>query len=193
MRPLRGHDGTRHDGWDSDIVDLIPALRAFARTFCRNIPDADDLVQETLMKGIAALDQFTPGTKMKSWLFTIMRNTFNTRIKAYVREAPGAEKCISERSIMMASQEWSLKVRELKLAIERLPQQQREVLILIGLLGTSYDDTAEICGCAVGTVKSRLSRGRLRLLEELREESLHTLFETSPVESVFSQRHFGRH
>lgn len=145
------------------------------------------------MKGIAALDQFTPGTNMKSWLFTIMRNTFNTRIKAYVREAPGALHCISENSVMMASQEWSLKAGELKLAIQRLPQQQREALILIGLLGSSYEDAAEICGCALGTVKSRLNRARSKLLEELKEESSHSLFETPSVESGSSHRTIGRH
>ena len=75
----------------ADIVRLIPALRAFARTFCRNPSDADDLVQETLMKALANLDKFEPGTKLKSWLFTIMRNTFYTRAKVLGREAPGIE------------------------------------------------------------------------------------------------------
>src|SRR3954465_705957 len=87
---------------DPDIVSLIPALRAFARTFCRDSTNADDLVQETLTKGIAAIDRFEPGTNMKSWLFTIMRNTFYTRIKAYTREAPGLLDCVSGMPITPA-------------------------------------------------------------------------------------------
>ncbi len=80
-----------------DVVDLIPALRAFARTFCPDPSDADDLVQETLTKALANMDKYQAGTRMKSWMFTIMRNTFYTRIKTYVREAPGAAACVSER------------------------------------------------------------------------------------------------
>ncbi|MBE0693284.1 MAG: hypothetical protein IH590_09270, partial [Aquamicrobium sp.] len=74
----------------AEIVDLIPALRAFARTFYRETTEADDLVQETLTRALASLHQFRPGTSMKSWLFTIMRNAFYTRIKVETREAPGA-------------------------------------------------------------------------------------------------------
>ncbi len=94
------------------IVDLIPALRAFARTFCRVPEDADDLVQETLIKGLANIDKFEPGTRMKSWLFTIMRNTYYTRIKAAVREGPGLLDCASQRPISEATQEWSVQSRE---------------------------------------------------------------------------------
>ncbi|MFU0505210.1 sigma-70 family RNA polymerase sigma factor [Pseudaminobacter sp. NGMCC 1.201702] len=184
MRPPRKADRSRQRDSDDEIVSLIPALRAFARTFCHEVSDADDLVQETLTKGLAAIDQFSPGTSLKSWLFTIMRNTFYTRIKSYMREAPGRIDCISGKPVMMASQEWSIRALELKHAIQRLPQQQREVLVLIGVLGTSYEDTAGICGCAVGTVKSRLSRARLRLLDELGEKSLQTLFETSVVSTA---------
>jgi RNA polymerase sigma-70 factor (ECF subfamily) len=162
---------------DPAIVDLIPALRAFARTFCRNQADADDLVQETLAKGIANIDKYEPGTRMKSWLFTIMRNTYNTRIKVAVREAPGLLDCASARPIAEATQEWSVQGREVAEAVERLPEHQREVLMLIGVLGVSYEETAEICGCAVGTVKSRLNRARAGVLEALGETSSRSLVE----------------
>src|SRR5690554_2156116 len=92
---------------DSEIVELIPALRAFARTFYRDVNDADDLVQETLTKGLSHLHQFEAGTSMKSWLFTIMRNTFYTRIKMAKREAPGSADCVSARPVVNATQEWS--------------------------------------------------------------------------------------
>lgn len=155
----------------SDFTDLIPALRAFARTFCRNSVDADDLVQETLMKGIAAVDSFQPGTNLKSWLFTIMRNTFYTRAKLAQRESPGLMDCASARPTMPASQDWSQRGREIAQAIDELPEDQRQVIMLIGVLGVSYDDAATICHCAIGTIKSRLNRARARLLHNLGEPS----------------------
>ena len=167
----------RSDEADVSIVDLIPALRAFARTFCRDADDADDLVQETLTKGIANIDKFEPGTRMKSWLFTIMRNTYYTQIKITVREAPGLLDCVSSRPVSEASQEWSVQSREVRDAIQQLPEHQREVLMLIGVLGMSYEDTADICRCAVGTVKSRLNRARAGVLEYLGESSPRTLVE----------------
>ena len=155
----------------AEIVQLIPALRAFARTFYREANEADDLVQETLTRALASIHQFRPGTSMKSWLFTIMRNAFYTKVRIETREAPGAAECVSQRPAADATQEWSARGREMERAIQRLPEQQREVLMLIGVLGVSYDEAARICGCAMGTVKSRLNRARLRLLEELGEES----------------------
>jgi RNA polymerase sigma factor (sigma-70 family) len=139
--------------------------------------DADDLVQETLTKGLANLDKFEPGTRMKSWLFTIMRNTHYTRIKAAAREAPGLLNCASGRPICEASQDWSMQSKEVHAAIQTLPSHQREVLILIGVLGVSYEETAEICDCAVGTVKSRLSRARAGVLAALGETSSQALVE----------------
>ena len=162
---------------ETAIVDLIPALRAFARTFCRDQSDADDLVQETLTKGIANIDKFEPGTRMKSWLFTIMRNTFYTRVKTYMREAPGLLECASGRLVEEASQEWTVRSKEVHAAINRLPPHHREVLVLIGVLGVSYEETADICGCAVGTVKSRLNRARTSVLEDLGERSPGTMIE----------------
>jgi RNA polymerase sigma factor (sigma-70 family) len=174
---------TRTNGHDRDqqpaIVDLIPALRAFARTFCRDSSDADDLVQETLTKGIANLDKFEPGTRLKSWLFTIMRNTFYTAVKTYHREAPGSLDCASGRLTSEATQEWSVRGKEVHAAISRLPECHREVLVLIGVLGMSYEETAEICGCAVGTVKSRLNRARLKVLADLGEPSSETVVEST--------------
>lgn len=153
----------------ADVVALLPALRAFARTFCKNPNDADDLVQETMLKGIANLDKFKPGTRLKSWLFTIMRNTFYTQIRVRNRETPGEEDCVASTPQTDATQDWSVRGRELQDAISRLPQHYGEVLVLVLVLGESYEDTAEICGCATGTVKSRVNRARQLLLEELGE------------------------
>jgi RNA polymerase sigma factor (sigma-70 family) len=161
----------------SEFVELIPALRAFARTFCSDPTDADDLVQETLTRGLANLDQFEAGTRLKSWLFTIMRNAFYTRRKSSIREAPGGSECASSRPIHDATQEWSVRGKEVVTAINRLPRTHREVLVLIGVLGVGYEEAAHICGCAVGTVKSRLNRARADLLQNLGESSPQSLIE----------------
>jgi RNA polymerase sigma factor (sigma-70 family) len=165
--------------WDAkrEIAALIPALRAFARTLVRNPYDADDLVQETLVKGIANSHRFQPGTSLKSWLFTILRNTFYTNIKITNREHPGAAGCISETCILLPGQEWSIRGLELKEALERLPDDQREVLVMIGVLGISYEEAAVICGCAVGTIKSRLNRARNRMLGYLAATDADELLE----------------
>lgn len=168
-----------------EIADLIPALRAFARTLVRNPFDADDLVQETLLKGIANVHRFTPGTSLKSWLFTILRNTFYTSIKISNREHPGATDCVSGDCAILPGQEWTIRGRELRVALDRLPHDQREVLILIGVLGASYEEAAEICGCAMGTIKSRLNRARTRMLEYLEAEDVRDLFEEhEPIRGV---------
>lgn len=165
-----GHKQTIYRPND-EIVELIPALRAFARTFYYDTNDADDLVQETLTKAIARIHQFTPGTNMKSWLFTIMRNTFYTKIRVQKRETPGSADCASLRVAVDSTQEWSMKGKELSRALHRLSPLQREVLVLIGVMGVSYEDAAVILGCAIGTVKSRLNRARWKLLQELGEDS----------------------
>lgn len=167
-----------------EIVEMLPALRAFARTFCKNTYDADDLVQETLTKALAASDQFTPGTRMKSWLFTIMRNTFYTSAKKRLREPIGGEDCVSSVPIMAATQEWSCRGHELQEALHRLPAPHRQVLMLIGVLGVSYAETAEICGCEIGTVKSRLSRAKASLAAELGESGPAAASSASEIRTV---------
>lgn len=153
------------------VVELIPALRAFARTLCSRSDEADDLVQETLTKAIANLNQFQPGTKLKSWLFTIMRNTFNTNYRKASREKVGLPSELFEKLAVQPSQEWSVRAEEVRSALLRLPRTQREILLIVVLAGESYEDAAEICNCAVGTVKSRLFRARRRLLVELGEDT----------------------
>jgi len=156
---------------EDEVVALIPALRAFARTFCANTSDADDLVQETLTKALSKIHQFTPGTRLKSWLFTIMRNTYCSRHKIARREPTGKLYCVASHVGSLPRQEWLLRKRELLEAIHRLPQSQREVIVAVGVLGMNYKEAAEACGCEVGTVKSRLSRARRQLLEDLGEQT----------------------
>ncbi|QCP85665.1 sigma-70 family RNA polymerase sigma factor [Cereibacter sphaeroides] len=150
-----------------DVVDLIPALRAYARSLSRNQSDADDLVQETLLKAIANVDKFQPGTRLRAWLFTILRNTFYTRIRVSARERTGAADCVSGEMSVQPSQEWTVRGRELMAAIDRLPPHYREILILVVMLGESYEEAARICDCAIGTVKSRVSRARQLVMNDL--------------------------
>jgi RNA polymerase sigma-70 factor (ECF subfamily) len=162
--PSQQPSGHRDDG---EIVELIPALRAFARTFCREPTDADDLVQETLTKAIANIDKFKPGTRMKSWLFTIMRNTFCTHYRRSKREQVGLDQAVADTPIE-PRQEWAVRQTELRKALHRLPPRQRQALVLV-TLGTSYEETARLCDCEIGTVKSRVNRARQELLTELGE------------------------
>ncbi|MBB4008646.1 sigma-70 family RNA polymerase sigma factor [Allorhizobium taibaishanense] len=154
-----------------EIVSLIPALRAFAHSFCKTPEDVDDLVQETLTRALANVDKFDPGTKLKSWLFTIMRNTFCTRFRKRQREVVGIEPGFLDTLSVGPTQEWTTRAVEVREALSRLPTHQREIIILVVMLGESYETAAEVSGCAVGTVKSRLNRARQRLFQELGEET----------------------
>lgn len=164
--------GREQGALDGPIVELIPALRAFAWTLVRNHQQVDDLVQETLMKALANVHRFEPGTNLRSWLFTIMRNSFYNNIKISARERTGAADCVSSEVISSGTQEWSLRGSEVVEAIRHIPEPYRETLILVVALGESYKSAARICNCAVGTVKSRVSRARVLVMEELGETSV---------------------
>ncbi|KRD58937.1 sigma-70 family RNA polymerase sigma factor [Ensifer sp. Root278] len=145
---------------ETQVVDLIPALRAFARTFVTSSFEADDLLQETLFRALRGIDGFEPGTNLKSWLFTIMHNAFRTQYKLRRREAPGVIDCAELPIPMAPPQEWCVLNCELRTALETLAPVHREVLVLVAGYGLSYKEAADICDCAVGTIKSRLSRAR---------------------------------
>lgn len=164
-----------------DVVELIPALRAFARSLCRDVDHADDLVQETLVRGIANLDKFEAGTRLKSWLFTIMRNIFYTKIKIARREVPGALGCVSEQPWTSETQEWTIRSREVARAIDSLPKEQRQVIVSVCITGISYQEAAETSGCEVGTIKSRISRARAKLAAELGDQTSSQAAEANAV------------
>lgn len=145
------------------LVEMIPALRAFARTFYSQREDAEDLVQETLMKALANREKYVPYSPLKSWLFTIMRNTFCTRIRIQKREAPGLTECVSPTASVKPSQELTLEAHDVQIAMETLPIKYRRVLMLVVLEGKSYERTSRLCECSIGTVKSRLHRARHKL------------------------------
>ncbi len=153
------------------LVDLLPTLRAYAWSLAKNGADADDLVQETLLKAIANESKFQKGTNLRAWLFTIMRNTFYNRVHAAKRERTSAADCVSGTVSTPDTQEWSVFGGELMDVIRRLPDQYREVLILVVMLGESYEEAANLCGCAVGTIKSRVNRARALVVDELNQET----------------------
>ena len=152
------------------VVGLIPALRVFSRSLCRNVTEADDLVQETLLRGIEKHTLFQPGTNLRAWLFTIMRNRFySSRIKLG-REPTGGADCVSaEPQGHNDGQYWHLRMCELDRALQALPVHYRETIMLIGVLGESYQTAAGILGCDIGTVKSRMNRARTALRDKIGE------------------------
>jgi RNA polymerase sigma factor (sigma-70 family) len=149
------------------VIDLLPKMRAYARALTRDRTDADDLVQETLTKALRHHDRFAEGTQLKAWLFTIMRNTHFSAVKKFTRERPGAEDCVAGDVTVEPVHDTVIAHKETLAAIDRLPEPYREMLILVVMLGESYEDAAALCGCAVGTVKSRVNRARRMVMADL--------------------------
>lgn len=152
---------------EAQIVILVPALTAFARSFQKQQFDVDDLVQETIVKALRNLDGFEPGTRLKSWLFTIMRNTFCTRFKLDRREVSGLEESIFLRPCVQPDQEWRLVGQELERACGRLPEPYKSAFNFVLIDGRSYEEAAEHFHCPAGTIKSRVNRARQHLAREL--------------------------
>ncbi|SFD29017.1 sigma-70 family RNA polymerase sigma factor [Tropicimonas isoalkanivorans] len=150
-----------------DVVELMPALRAYAYALSRNRHDADDLVQETLVKALANLSSFTPGTRLRAWLFTIMRNTFYNHASRSGREVTGLDVAASLQSPIEETQEWTMRGKELLEAINRLPNHYRETLVLVVVVGVSYEEAARLCDCEIGTIKSRVNRARSMIMTDL--------------------------
>jgi RNA polymerase sigma-70 factor (ECF subfamily) len=156
--------------WRFDVIALIPALRAFAWSLSRNGSDADDLVQDTLIKAWTNREKFEPGTNLRAWLFTILRNTYYTAAMRRRRETADPEGRHAAGVPIQATQEWSIALKSLQEALHKLPDEHREALVLVGAAGLTYEEAAAICGCAVGTIKSRVNRARTRLLKLLDPE-----------------------
>jgi RNA polymerase sigma-70 factor (ECF subfamily) len=150
-----------------DILASVPSLRAFAISLSGNGDRADDLVQETLLRAIANIDSFQPGSNLPAWLFTILRNLFRSDYRKRRREVEDADGSYAESLKSYPEQEGKVEFEELRQALKKLPPDQREALILIGASGFSYEEAAKICDCAVGTIKSRVNRARTRIAELL--------------------------
>lgn len=146
-----------------DLLDLIPFLRAFSRSLCGERELADDLAQEALAKAWQSRDTFRPGSNLKAWLFTILRNQFYSDRRRAWRQAPWDETAAERVPVARGEQTWAVQLSDTARALRGLPAEQREALILVGAGGFSYEDAARIANCAVGTVKSRVARARKAL------------------------------
>jgi RNA polymerase sigma-70 factor, ECF subfamily len=161
----------------SDFAQLleteIPRLRRYARALTRDASRADDMVQSCLLRAVAKQHLWQPGTDLRAWLFTILHNQNVNYVRRSVREGVAVPLEDVAPALTAASNvEASLELRDFELAIARLPAEQRQVILLVGLEGMGYEEAAKILGIPVGTVRSRLSRGRdtLRELMDIKDE-----------------------
>lgn len=150
-----------------ELLSALPNLRAFAMSLIRSRDRADDLVQDTIMKAWAKQESYQQGTNMRAWLVTILRNEFYSQIRKSGRELQDTDGAYTAKLSVAPAQHGSVDLRDFRVALDKLPGDQREAILLIGASGFSYEEAAEICGCPVGTIKSRVSRARLRLQELL--------------------------
>jgi len=150
-----------------EIIEHLPALRAFALSLSRNRAAADDLVQDTLLKAWTKFHLYRQGTNLRAWLFTILRNGFYSSRRKQAREVADVDGVLAARQATKPDHDGRLALADLAAVFGRLPDEQREVLILVGALGFSMEEAAETCGCAIGTVKSRANRGRRALAQML--------------------------
>lgn len=152
---------------EHQLIAEVPNLRAFARSLAQNHAVADDLVQETVLKAWAKIDSYQPGTNMRAWLFTILRNTFISLKRKRKREVEDADGAHAAQIVQIPEQDGAMELADFRRALSELPLDQREAIVLVGAEGFTYDEAAEICGCASGTIKSRVNRARARLSELL--------------------------
>jgi RNA polymerase sigma-70 factor, ECF subfamily len=145
------------------LVAIIPQLRSFARGLCGNRDLADDLAQDAMTRAWAARQSFEPGTNFRAWMFMILRNQFYTTIKKNARIVLSEPEFIERALTIEAAQQDRINVADVAAALQKLPSQQREALMLIGANEVTYEEAAEIMGCAIGTVKSRVARARSAL------------------------------
>ena len=168
--PARSDDDRK--AFKRELTDVVPHLRAFARGLCGRPDMADDLVQETLLKAWAAQERFEPGTSMRAWTFVILRNAYLTDMRRN-RFRGEYDETVAERILTApAGQEEPIHLRDMHRALLTLPPERREALLLVGAGGISYEEAAHICGCAVGTIKSRVGRARAALTTMIEEGSI---------------------
>lgn len=161
-------DGQRRDGlFRDELVALIPQLRAFARTLCGEAAAADDLAQDAMLKAWDARNSFELGTNMKAWTFMILRNQFYSERRRSWRQSQLDQEVAERTLVAVDDPEAPVALDELRQGLAMLPAEQREALILVGAGGFAYEEAAAICECAVGTVKSRVSRARKALQDIL--------------------------
>jgi RNA polymerase sigma-70 factor, ECF subfamily len=156
-----------------ELLKTLPSLRAFAISLSGTYDKADDLVQEAVVRAWSRQDSFEIGTNMKAWLFTILRNEFYSQMRKRGREISDADGTYTAQLAVHPNQIGSLDMRDFKIALAKLAEDQREAIVLVCASGFSYEEAANICGCAVGTIKSRINRARGKLQELLAIDGEH--------------------
>jgi RNA polymerase sigma-70 factor, ECF subfamily len=156
-----------HPDPKEELVASLPALRGYAMNLTRNRSLADDMIQDTLVKAWSNIHKYQPGSNMRAWLFTILRNTYYSNRQKAKREVADVDEVFASQLSVKPDHDGRMQLADFKKAFGQLPDEQREVLMLVGALGFSYEDAANTCGIAVGTAKSRVNRARQRLLELL--------------------------
>jgi RNA polymerase sigma-70 factor, ECF subfamily len=150
-----------------DLLQACKDLRVFAISLSRNATRGDDLVQETMLKAWANRNSFKPGTNLHAWLFTILRNEFYSQARKRSRESEDPDEKLQGELIEHERQSAFMDLQDTRMAIDRLPGELQEAIVLVGAGGLTYEDAARECGVALGTIKSRVSRARARLKNEL--------------------------
>jgi RNA polymerase sigma-70 factor (ECF subfamily) len=151
------------------VLACLPGLRAYARAMGGSNAAADDLMQSMILHALAAEGRFAAGTNMRAWLITIMRNLHTSEVRKRIARRLQSWDSMPEHTFCLpATQITAIEVRELRAALKQVPLAQREALVLISVLGFSYEESASICGCEIGTIKSRVHRAKARLIRVLR-------------------------
>ncbi|TLG77027.1 sigma-70 family RNA polymerase sigma factor [Methylocystis sp. B8] len=155
------------ESFGDQMVAQMPYLRAFAISLCGSHSLADDLVQDTLVKAWSHADSFQPNTNLRAWLVTILRNTYFSSYRKRSREVQDSDNLLAQQIPVKGGQESALTLADVQSALDKLAPEHKEILLMIGITELSYEEAAEICGVAIGTVKSRLNRARAKLAEHL--------------------------
>lgn len=158
-----------------ELVEHLPAMRAFAISLTRNGAIADDMVQDTLVKAWTNIEKFEVGSNMRAWLFTILRNTYYSNRRKAKREVSDVDGVLTENLAEKPAHDGHMQMADFRNALAQLKDEQREALLLVGASGFSYEEAAEMCGVAVGTIKSRTNRARAevaRLMGHEKDDAL---------------------
>lgn len=153
---------------EPDLIEHLPRLRRYARALTGDVARADDLVQDTLERALAKLDLWQPGSDLRAWLFTLMHNLFVNQLRTRRPQDTALDEALEIP--VSGGQMEALAARDMHAALARLPEEQRAVILLVGLEQFSYAEAAQVLGVPAGTVMSRLARARGRMRQMLAGE-----------------------